>query len=94
MDPRPSLAPASALLHASGTKSKFRLMAATNGELDSTRGLFRRALGEEEARKWDVFSCDEVRVAKPREEVYEAVWRRLGLEGEERVGWFVAAHTW
>ncbi|BGP41824.1 hypothetical protein JCM10449v2_005815 [Rhodotorula kratochvilovae] len=90
LPPRPSLARASSLLLAHGC----RPLAATNGALATTRGLFARALGEEEADRWDYFSCDEDKVAKPAPQVYREVWKRLGQEGEEKRGWFVASHTW
>ncbi|GAA6053933.1 hypothetical protein JCM3770_004629 [Rhodotorula araucariae] len=92
LPPRPSLAGASALLLAHGG---FRLLAATNGALATTRGLFVRALGADVADRWEYFSCDEGRVAKPAPEVYRDVWKRLGVqEGDEKRGWFVASHTW
>ena len=70
-------------------------MGATNGAAESTRSLFDQALGEEESSKWAVWSCNEIQVAKPAPAVYEAVWRKLGLESkEERNGWFVASHSW
>ena len=92
MNPRPSLSACSSRFHESGL---FRLMAATNGGAESTRGLFDAALGPEESVKWSVFSCDDVQVAKPAPIVYEAIWKKLGLaEGAERTGWFIASHTW
>lgn len=71
---------------------KYKLVAATNGGLDSTQGLLRGALGDSAASKWDVFSCDEIKVAKPNKEVYEKVWEKIG--GKEQSAWFVASHTW
>lgn len=91
MDARPSLAECSALLLGSG---KFKLLAATNGGIDSTRGLFDNALGEAESAKWGVFSCDTARVAKPAPAVYESIWQTLGEEGKDRSGWFMASHCW
>ncbi|CEQ40128.1 SPOSA6832_01716, partial [Sporobolomyces salmonicolor] len=90
MPARPGLGACAALLQ----MHNFRVMAATNGGLETTRGLFENALGKEEAGKWEYFSCDEDRVAKPSPSVYEDVWKRLGLGGVERKGWFVASHTW
>lgn len=91
---RASLAACSALL-LSSTEPSFRLLAATNGGAESTRGLFDRALGEEESLKWEVFSCDEIKVAKPAQEMYEAVWKKLGMEKKKtRAGWFIASHSW
>ncbi|KAK4691870.1 hypothetical protein P7C70_g9249, partial [Phenoliferia sp. Uapishka_3] len=91
MDPRPSLSACSSTFLETG---KFRLLAATNGGAESTRGLFDRALGKEQSAKWGVFSCDANQVAKPAPAVYENIWKHLGLMGEERKGWFVASHTW
>lgn len=96
LPPRPSLAAASQRLttHNSDQVS-FRLMAATNGAAASTRRYFDRGIGEPESRQWEIFSCDEVQMAKPAPEVYEAVWRKLGLFAQEqRDAWFVASHTW
>ncbi|GAA5957307.1 hypothetical protein JCM21900_000804 [Sporobolomyces salmonicolor] len=90
MPARPGLGACAALLQ----MHNFRVMAATNGGLETTRGLFENALGKEEAGKWEYFSCDEDRVAKPSPSVYEDVWKKLGLGGVERKGWFVASHTW
>ncbi|GAA5877001.1 hypothetical protein JCM1840_007094 [Sporobolomyces johnsonii] len=91
MPARPGLGTCAALLQA----HNFRLMAATNGGLETTQGLFEKALGKEAAEKWEYFSCDEDRVAKPAPSVYEDVWKRLGLGGGvEKKGWFVASHTW
>lgn len=91
---RPSLATCSNLLLGS-TEPAFRLLAATNGGAEMTRGLFDRALGEEESSRWEVFSCDEIKVAKPAQEVYEAVWKKLGMEKKRtRAAWFVASHSW
>lgn len=91
---RPSLEACSRLLNTC-TEVEFLTMAATNGGAASTRGYFDQGLGEEESQKWQVFSCDEIKVAKPAPEVYETVWKRLGLEKKKnRAGWFVAAHTW
>ncbi|GAA5977109.1 hypothetical protein JCM10908_004859 [Rhodotorula pacifica] len=87
---RPSLSGASTLLLENG----FRCMAATNGALESTRGLFTNALGEEVAQKWEYYSCDEDRVAKPAPSVYAVIRKRLGLEKEDEECWFVASHTW
>ncbi|KAL8290599.1 hypothetical protein RQP46_002857 [Phenoliferia psychrophenolica] len=91
MNARSSLAACSTAFHKSGA---FRLMAATNGGAESTRGLFDLALGKEESSKWAVFSCDEIAVAKPAPIVYEAIWKKLGLVEGERNGWFIASHTW
>ncbi|GAA5889018.1 hypothetical protein JCM8208_007745 [Rhodotorula glutinis] len=92
LDARPGLAAASSLLLSHG----FRLLAATNGGLDTTKGLFARALGDDEAQRWEYFSCDEDKTAKPAPGVYRDVWKRLGVdEGDEKKhGWFVASHTW
>lgn len=91
MRPRPSLAPCSDTLLA----HNFRLMAATNGALETTRGLFEKGLGKDVADKWEYFSCDESRVAKPDPSVYQNIWKKLGVaEGGEKNGWFIAAHTW
>lgn len=89
LPPRPSLSAASAHLLENG----FRCMAATNGGLESTQGLFTRALGSEVAEKWEYYSCDEDRVAKPAPSVYAAIRSRLGVQDEEEC-WFVASHTW
>lgn len=94
---RPSLEACSRLLHSpsTGAEPSFRTLAATNGGAVTTRGLFDLALGEEESAKWEVWSCDEIKVAKPAPEVYEAVWKKLGLDKKkQRSGWFVASHTW
>ena len=96
MPARPSLVPATKLL-ASSNSPKFRLMAATNGGLETTKKLFTNAMGEELVDKmgWEWFSCDEDKRAKPDEKVYSDVWRALGKENEgDRKGWFVASHTW
>ncbi|GAA5866959.1 hypothetical protein JCM8547_003932 [Rhodosporidiobolus lusitaniae] len=91
MTARPGLTEATDLLLA----DNFRLLAATNGGLDTTKGLYKKALGEETARKWGYFSCDEDKAAKPAPTVYRDVWRRFGFKDEEeKHGWFVASHTW
>ncbi|GJN92813.1 hypothetical protein Rhopal_005851-T1 [Rhodotorula paludigena] len=92
LPPRPGLVQASELL----LSGNFRLMAATNGALETTRGLFAKALGETKAQRWEYFSCDEDRVAKPAPSVYRDVWRKLGVDAdaEKKHGWFVASHTW
>ncbi|KAM0751097.1 HAD-like protein [Meredithblackwellia eburnea MCA 4105] len=93
--PRPSFAAASTLLVNSQTPG-FKILAATNGGVDSTKGLLKAALGDQ-AGEWSVLSCDELQVAKPDPRVYEACWERVGLgseSGKERRGWFVASHTW
>ncbi|KAI5481113.1 haloacid dehalogenase [Pseudohyphozyma bogoriensis] len=85
LPPRPSLQAASNLLVSS---KRFALLAASNGGSESTRSLLERAL-KDEAKEWDVFSCDEIKVAKPDQEVYEAVWEKLGVaESKGRHGWF------
>ena len=86
---RPSLGAASSLLLENG----FRCMAATNGGLESTRGLFKNALGDQVAERWEYYSCDEVRVAKPAPSVYAAIRKRLEV-GRDDESWFVASHTW
>ncbi|GAA5879945.1 hypothetical protein JCM3774_005687 [Rhodotorula dairenensis] len=86
---RPSLNAASSLLLEHG----FRCMAATNGGLESTKGLFEHALGSEVAQKWQYYSCDEDQVAKPAPSVYAAIRNRLGVQKGEEC-WFVASHTW
>lgn len=94
LNARPSLLDCHKLLTTS-SEPTFRVMAATNGAGESTRGLFDLALGKEESEKWEVFSCNEIEVAKPAPAVYEAVWKRLGLEKKkDRSGWFIASHTW
>jgi 2-haloacid dehalogenase len=91
MTARPSLAGCSSLLHS--IPGRFQLMAATNGGDLATRGLFKRALGEEEAGKWKYFSCDSIQLAKPDPKVYDAIW--AGFEGgRQSKGWFIASHTW
>ncbi|GAA5851629.1 hypothetical protein JCM9279_002521 [Rhodotorula babjevae] len=92
LEARPGLGTASSLLLSHGC----RLLAATNGGLETTRGLFARALGDDEAQRWEYFSCDEDQAAKPAPSVYRDVWKRLGVdEGDEgRHGWFVTSHTW
>lgn len=86
---RPSLGAASSLLLENG----FRCMAATNGGLESTRGLFKNALGDQVAQRWEYYSCDEDRVAKPAPSVYAAIRKRLEV-GRDDESWFVASHTW
>lgn len=86
---RPGLGAASAKLHQHG----FRTMGATNGGLETTRGLFVNAFGEETAQRWDFYSCDEDQIAKPAPPVYAAIRKRLGLQPGDEC-WFVAAHTW
>ncbi|KAM0790100.1 hypothetical protein ACM66B_005428 [Microbotryomycetes sp. NB124-2] len=74
---------------------EFKLVAATNGAAETTRQLFDNALEAQESQKWEIFSCDEIQVAKPAPEVYEAVWRKLGMNDKtSRRAWFVASHTW
>ncbi|BGP18095.1 hypothetical protein JCM10213_004755 [Rhodosporidiobolus nylandii] len=92
MAPRPGLAEATELL----LSSNFRLLAATNGGLDTTKGLYEKALGKETAQKWEYFSCDEDKAAKPAPTVYRDVWKRFGIEedAKDKLGWFVASHTW
>lgn len=86
---RPSLGAASSLLLENG----FRCMAATNGGLESTQGLFKSAFGDQVAQRWEYYSCDEDRVAKPAPSVYTAIRKRLGVEPDDE-SWFVASHTW
>lgn len=86
---RPGLGAASAKLHQHG----FRTMGATNGGLETTRGLFVNAFGEETAKRWEFYSCDEDQIAKPAPPVYAAIRKRLGLQPGDEC-WFVAAHTW
>ena len=97
MTPRPSLQACSTLLLSA---TKFNLLAATNGGLASTRGLFDRSLPSESS-EWGYFSCDTAQVAKPAPEVYENIWKKLEAisfeKGEtefKREGWFIASHTW
>jgi 2-haloacid dehalogenase len=92
MHPRPGLSEASQLLLSNG----FRLLAATNGSNETTKGYFEKALGKTVAGRWGYFSCDEDKVAKPGPTVYRDVWRRLGFEenNEKKKGWFVASHSW
>ncbi|BGP26161.1 haloacid dehalogenase [Rhodotorula toruloides] len=91
MRPRPSLSPCSDLL----LSHDFCLLAATNGALETTRGLFEKGLGKDVADRWEYFSTDEARVAKPDPSVYVNIWKKLGVEeGAEKEGWFIAAHTW
>ncbi|GAA5982811.1 hypothetical protein JCM11641_004632 [Rhodosporidiobolus odoratus] len=92
LGPRPGLAEATQLL----LSQDFRLLAATNGGLDTTKGLYEKALGKETAGKWKYFSCDEDKAAKPAPTVYRDIWKRLGMEEAtaEKHGWFVASHTW
>lgn len=89
---RPGLDAASETL-LSSRGPHFRLMAATNGSLEMTKGLFTAALGEDHARRWEYYSCDEDRVAKPAPSVYDAIRKRLGVHDGD-VCWFVASHTW
>jgi platelet-activating factor acetylhydrolase len=44
-----------------------------------------------------LFSCDEVKVAKPNPDVYRAIKERIekdSKDGEKTTLWFVASHTW
>lgn len=41
-----------------------------------------------------LFSCDEIKVAKPHPDVYRAIKSRIEEEGEADSLWFVASHTW
>ncbi|GAA6064104.1 hypothetical protein JCM10212_003667 [Sporobolomyces blumeae] len=92
MRPRPGLVECSDVLQ---TSDKFRLMAATNGALATTKQLFENALGNDAAGKWEYFSCDQDKVAKPAPTVYRDVWKQLGVERDaDKKGWFVASHTW
>lgn len=91
MTPRPSLAACSNLLL--GTPGQFQLMAATNGGDASTRGLFKRALGDDISSQWKYFSCDSVGIAKPDPRVYDAIWANFD-NCQRGKGWFIASHTW
>lgn len=103
MGSRPGLQSCTRLLHDS---TKFKLLAVTNGGLETTRNYFYNAFkgdsgGDgkklvEEEFEWSFLSCDEIKVAKPDQKVYENVWKRLKEdEGtDKREGWFVASHTW
>lgn len=83
------------------------LWGATNGSLDLAGKLFNTALGQSGVQKQDtqakgdgysIWSCDEIKVAKPDPRVYEAVKRKVlegdGLKADDSSLWFVASHTW
>lgn len=72
---------------------------ATNGGTELARKLFKTALGEngdelvqgsgnDRGKGVGIFSCDEIKVAKPAPEVYEAIKTKAGVgkDGNE-VGW-------
>lgn len=104
MTPRDSLRSCIKTLHDSPS-IKFKLLAVTNGGLESTKNYFYKAFDEEgegngkelveKVFEWSFLSCDELRIAKPDQKVYENVWNKLKEQGlDERKGWFVASHTW
>ncbi|KAK4051711.1 hypothetical protein OIO90_004661 [Microbotryomycetes sp. JL221] len=94
ISPRPSFKTEHELLSKCDSV-KFKLVAATNGATETTRSLLNNSLGSQESKKWDVFSCDEIQIAKPSNKVYETVWERLGLTNvENRRAYFVASHQW
>jgi phosphoglycolate phosphatase-like HAD superfamily hydrolase len=41
-----------------------------------------------------LFSCDEIKMAKPHPDVYRAIRSRIEEEGDATSLWFVASHTW
>ncbi|GAA5937630.1 uncharacterized protein JCM15063_002071 [Sporobolomyces koalae] len=95
MSPRPGLVECSRLLLESDPV-RFRLLAVTNGALETTRNLFRKNLTNDSSQ-WEYISCDEIKIAKPDRKVYDNVWKRLGAESGDsgdKYGWFVASHTW
>lgn len=79
-----------------------------DGGKEMTRGLFTAALGNEAGGDLvsasdssnnsrgsgvGVFSCDEIKVAKPAPEVYQSILKRIGADKDTNK-WFVASHTW
>lgn len=73
---------------------------ATNGSLKLAQTIFANALGKEAAEKVHLFSCDEVKIAKPDPRVYAAIKERIAKAdstaagGEDVELWFVATHSW
>lgn len=88
------------------------LVGATNGGRALTEGFFKNALGDAFVELQDgdgsshkgkgvgVFSCDDVRIAKPLPGVYAALKKTFNAPSEgskdKKVKglWFVASHTW
>lgn len=70
---------------------------ATNGSIKLAETIFANALGKEAAQAVHLFSCDEIKIAKPDPRVYEAVKERItktGTDAEQVEKWFVATHSW
>lgn len=65
----------------------WRLVALTNGSLDSTRKLLSRS----DALQYftEVHSCDEIQIIKPHPKVYALV-----QQNDSDATWMIAAHAW
>ncbi len=68
-------------------EANWRIIALTNGSIDSTRQL----LSQSNAIQYfaEVYSCDEIKKTKPHREVYQML--QQSATGEV---WMVAAHAW
>ncbi|WVF69096.1 haloacid dehalogenase, type II [Kwoniella sp. CBS 6097] len=91
LPPAPTLAETFALLSDSG---KAKAVIVTNGAKETTEGYAEKAGVKQYVER--VLSCDQVGLAKPHKEVYDAANKECeeleGGRGGER--WFVAAHIW
>ncbi|WVQ96592.1 haloacid dehalogenase, type II [Kwoniella sp. CBS 9459] len=91
LPPAPTLRETFASLSESGTA---KLIIVTNGAKETTEGYADKAGVKQYVER--VLSCDDVGLAKPHKEVYEAANKTCeqleGGQGGQR--WFVAAHIW
>ncbi|OCF35053.1 haloacid dehalogenase, type II [Kwoniella heveanensis BCC8398] len=91
LPPAPTLRDTFKLLSESGNA---KLVIVTNGAKETTEGYADKADVKQYVET--VLSCDQIGLAKPHKEVYEAANKACdaleGGQGDER--WFVAAHIW
>ncbi|WWD18799.1 haloacid dehalogenase, type II [Kwoniella shandongensis] len=88
--PAPTLPETFSHLH----KKRAKLIIVTNGSKSTTEGYASQAGIKGMVEK--VLSCDDIGLAKPHKEVYEAALKAVGEveRGREGERWFVAAHLW
>jgi 2-haloacid dehalogenase len=74
------------------SRSGGKIIIVTNGSKGTTEGYAEKAGLRDMVH--DVVSCDEVGLAKPHREVYDAALRACSEADAEGERWFVAAHAW
>lgn len=110
LTPRPGMVQAFTEIYRSASKegTEVHLWGATNGSRSLAEKLFTSALGLSPSgggadlhpgKTVGVWSCDEIRVAKPDPRVYAAVKEKVlaeaGVKSEREASlWFVASHSW